>query len=125
MYLQLLIQWQWGLGAPYWDPLARGAIFGLTRDTGVACIVRAALEAVCYQSRDLLDVMVKDAGQTIPVVRVDGGMVVNDWLMQFLSDMLATDVMRSEIHETSALGVAYLAGLAVGIYQNLDALTEL
>jgi glycerol kinase len=110
-----------GLGAPYWDPDARGAILGLTRDSGVAHIVRAALEAVAYQTADLADAFVADmagaaAGADLGTLRVDGGMVVNDWLCQFLADMLDRPVERPAVVETTALGAAYLAGLAAGLY---------
>ncbi len=114
-----------GLGAPYWDPLARGAIFGLTRDTGVKQIVRACLEAVCYQTRDLIEAMKQDGIESIQELRVDGGMVVNNWLMQFLADMLNTRVNRAKINETSALGAAFLAGLHSGIYSSLNEITSL
>lgn len=108
-----------GLGAPYWDPQARGAIFGLTRDSGIAHIVRAALESVCYQTRDLLEAMREDA--TPPTeLRVDGGMAVNDWLMQFLTDILGIPVVRPQTVETTALGAALLAGLQAGVYASLD-----
>ena len=108
-----------GLGAPYWDPQARGAIFGLTRDSGIAHIVRAALESVCYQTRDLLEAMREDA--TPPTeLRVDGGMAVNDWLMQFLSDILGIPVVRPQTVETTALGAALLAGLQADVYASLD-----
>lgn len=113
-----------GLGAPYWDPKARGAIFGLTRDTAIADIVRAALEAVCYQTQDLIDAMVNDFKSEMRTLRVDGGMVANDWLVQFLSDVLNISVERPECIETSALGAAYLAGLGVGIYKTLDDVTS-
>jgi glycerol kinase len=114
-----------GLGAPYWDPQARGAIIGLTRDSGIAEIVRAALESVCYQSRDLLEAMRAD-GATLPAaLRVDGGMAANDWLMQCLADLLATPVERPTVTETTALGAAYLAGLGAGVYQSLDDITAL
>lgn len=109
-----------GLGAPYWDPLARGAIFGLTRDTSIADIVRAALEAVCYQTFDLLDAMTQDFRGNMHTLRVDGGMIANDWLLQFLSNILNVPVERPLCVETSALGAAYLAGLGVGLYQSLD-----
>ncbi|WP_269531433.1 glycerol kinase GlpK [Chitinimonas sp. BJYL2] len=109
-----------GLGAPYWDPQARGAIMGLTRDAGIAEIVRAALESVCYQSRDLLDAMRADGAALPAAIRVDGGMAANDWLMQFLADLLATPVDRPEVTETTALGAAYLAGLGAGVYRHLD-----
>lgn len=114
-----------GLGAPYWDPLARGAILGLTRDSGVDHIVRAALESVCYQTRDLLQAIQADWPDEFPAVRVDGGMVVNDWLMQFLADILRVKVQRPRITETTALGAAYLAGLYGGIYTSLDEISEL
>ena len=113
-----------GLGAPYWDPNARGAIMGLTRDTGIAEIVTAGLQAVCYQSRDLLEAMAKD--QVVPSrLRVDGGMVVNDWLVQFLADILNLPIQRPAITETTALGAAYLAGLTAGIFSDLQQLSEL
>jgi len=108
-----------GLGAPYWDPEARGAIFGLTRDSGIAHIVRAALESVCYQTRDLLEAMRDDATPPIEL-RVDGGMAVNDWLMQFLTDIIGIPVVRPQTVETTALGAAQLAGLQAGVYASLD-----
>ncbi len=108
-----------GLGAPYWDPLARGAIFGLSRDTGIKEIVTAGLQAVCYQSRDLLQAMIKDGVQP-QQLRVDGGMVVNDWLMQFLSDVLGVNISRPLITETTALGAAMLAGLQAGTYKDIS-----
>jgi glycerol kinase len=114
-----------GLGAPYWDPLARGAILGLTRDSGVQHIVRAALESVCYQTRDLLQAIEADWPGGFPALRVDGGMAVNDWLMQFLADILHIKVQRPQVTETTALGAAYLAGLQVGVYQSLDAIADL
>lgn len=114
-----------GLGAPYWDPKARGAILGLTRDTGVAHVVRAALEAVCYQTRDLLTAMQEDSQEKIDLINVDGGMAKNDWLMQFLADILNTTISRAEILESSALGAAFLAGLGIGIYQGLDQISAL
>jgi glycerol kinase len=105
-----------GLGAPHWDPNARGALFGLTRGTGPAEFARAALESVAYQTRDLIEAMQADwqgGGQT--VLRVDGGMAQSDWTMQFLADMLGAPVDRPEVTETTALGAAYLAGLAAGV----------
>ncbi len=115
-----------GLGAPYWDAGAKGAIFGLTRDTGIAQVVRAGLEAVCYQTRDLLLAMQSDAHAlgdlVIDVLRVDGGMVGNDWLMQFLADILDTPVDRPEVTETTALGAAYLAGLHQSVYPSTEAI---
>ncbi len=108
-----------GLGAPYWDPAARGAILGLTRDTGIAEIVRSALEAVCYQTRDLMSAMEADGGAKPSALRVDGGMVRNDWVMQFLADILDTPVERPVVTETTALGAALCAGLGAGIYASL------
>ncbi|WP_375737907.1 glycerol kinase GlpK [Pseudomonas boanensis] len=109
-----------GLGAPYWDPRARGAIFGLTRDTGIKEIVTAGLQSVCYQTRDLLEAMRQDGAAAPSALRVDGGMVENNWVMQFLADILGVSVERPEVTETTALGVAYLAGLQAGLYQDLD-----
>ncbi|MDX1514688.1 MAG: FGGY-family carbohydrate kinase, partial [Gammaproteobacteria bacterium] len=109
-----------GLGAPHWNPEARGAIFGLTRDTGPAELARAALEAVAYQTVDLLDAMADDAGVDLSALRVDGGMVENRWLMQFLADMTGLRVERPEVIETTALGAAYLAGLGAGLFGSLD-----
>jgi glycerol kinase len=109
-----------GLGAPYWDPDARGAIVGLTRDAGAAEIARAALDAVCYQTRDLLDAMARDmkaAGLGAPAaLKVDGGMVKNDWFCQRLADLTGLPVERPQITETTALGAAYLAGLGAGLF---------
>ena len=113
-----------GLGAPWWDPHARGALLGLTRDTGIAEVVTAGLEAVCYQSRDLLDAMAADCGTRPTTLRVDGGMVVNNWLSQTLADVLGVCVDRPMVTETTALGAAYLAGLGVGLYDSLDAVAE-
>ena len=103
---------------------ARGAILGLTRDSGIAHIVRAALESVCYQTRDLLDAMAKDA-VTPTELRVDGGMAVNDWLMQFLADIVRVTVVRPQTVETTALGAALLAGLTAGVYASLDEIATL
>ena len=113
-----------GLGAPYWDPNARGAIFGLTRDTGIKEIVSAGLQSVCYQTKDLQKAMEND-GQRPVALRVDGGMVANNWVMQFLSDILGATVDRPEIIETTALGAAYLAGLKAGVFESLEALESL
>ncbi|MBL1148349.1 MAG: glycerol kinase GlpK [Pseudomonadota bacterium] len=107
-----------GLGAPYWDPDARGAIFGVTRDTTLDHIVRAALEAQAYQTCDLMGAMLEDSGTDITEIRVDGGMVENNWMCQFLADMTNCDVNRPQVIETTALGAAYLAGLAVGFYES-------
>ena len=109
-----------GLGAPHWNPEARGAIFGLTRDTGPAELARAALEAVAYQTVDLLDAMADDAGVDLSALRVDGGMVENRWLMQFLANMTGLRVERPAVIETTALGAAYLAGLGAGLFGSLD-----
>lgn len=114
-----------GLGAPYWDPNARGAIMGLTRDTGIAEIVAAGLQSVCYQTRDLLEAMVADGAEKPSAIRVDGGMVVNNWLMEFLANILNVQVDRAAIPETTALGVAYLAGLYTGIFKDLEQLESL
>ncbi|ASJ70568.1 glycerol kinase GlpK [Granulosicoccus antarcticus] len=111
-----------GLGAPHWDAEARGALFGLTRDSGPAVVTRAALEAVCYQTMDLLNAMRKD-GASINTVRVDGGMVKNDWLTQYLANVLDIAIERPRQTETTALGAAYLAGLQTGMYGSLDELT--
>lgn len=110
-----------GLGAPWWDAEARGAIYGLTRNTGPAEIARAALEAVCYQTRDLLRAMHMDWSATSDtVLRVDGGMVASDWTMQFLADVLDAPVDRPAILETTALGAAWLAGSAAGVWPSLE-----
>jgi len=111
-----------GLGAPYWDGEARGAMFGLTRDTRDAHIVQAALDAVCYQTRDLLEAMAAD-GSSSAGLRVDGGMVANDWLMQRLADLSGLPVERPRVIETTALGAAYLAGLGVGLHSSLADVT--
>jgi glycerol kinase len=108
-----------GLGAPHWDPYARGAIFGLTRGTTAAHLARAALESMAFQSRDLLEAMRADAGLPLAVLKVDGGASVNDALMQFQADILPATVRRPVVAETTALGAAYLAGLAVGYWSDL------
>lgn len=113
-----------GLGAPYWDPKARGALVGLTRNTGIPQIVRAALEAVCYQTRDLIAALELDYAEEIINLRVDGGMVINDWLLQFLADMLNIPVERPKIYETTSLGAAYLAGFGAGIYTSLEEISN-
>lgn len=110
-----------GLGAPHWDAKARGAIYGLTRNTGPAEFARAALESVGFQTRDLLDAMQADwnaPGQAI--LRVDGGMSASDWSMQFLADILGAEVDRPEVRETTALGAAWLAGMRAGLYPDRD-----
>ena len=113
-----------GLGAPYWDPHARGAIMGLTQDMGAAEIARAALDSVCFQTRDLLEAMRRDmqaAGLSAPAsIKVDGGMVKNDWFCQRLADLTGLPVERPQITETTALGAAYLAGLSSGVFADFD-----
>lgn len=111
-----------GLGAPYWDPDARALICGLTFDATDAHLARAALESVAYQTKDLIDAMAADAGPATAALRIDGGMAANDWLCQFLSDILVAPVERPRIVETTALGAAYLAGLATGVWDGLDAI---
>ena len=105
-----------GLGTPYWDSDARGAVFGLTRGTTKSHLTRATLESLAYQTRDVLEAMEKDSGITLCELRVDGGAVMNDFLMQFQSDILNLTVSRPKVHETTALGAAFLAGLAVGFW---------
>jgi len=109
-----------GLGAPYWRPQARGAIVGLTRDVGAAEIVRAALDAVCYETRDLLEAVRKDMPSVglkrLKALKVDGGMVTNDWFCQRLADLTGLSVERPKVTETTALGAAYLAGLGAGLF---------
>ncbi|MFT4937346.1 MAG: glycerol kinase [Paraglaciecola sp.] len=113
-----------GLGAPYWDPHARGAIYGISRGTTKAHFARAALESVCYQTSDLLSAMAED-GVSLEMLRVDGGMVGNSWVCQFLANILNVTVERPKIMETTALGAAYLAGLQAGIYQSVNQLTSM
>lgn len=105
-----------GLGAPYWDMHSRGAIFGLTRDTGKSELVRATLESIAYQTKDVLLAMEEDSGTKLKHLRVDGGACANDYLMQFQADVLQTTVQRPQIIESTALGAAYLAGLATGFW---------
>ena len=109
-----------GLGAPYWDMYARGAIFGLTRDTGKDHIIKATLESLAYQTKDILNAMQEDAGITLSTLRVDGGACANNVLMQFQSDILGSDVERPEVIESTALGAAYLAGIQIGIWKKQD-----
>ena len=114
-----------GLGAPYWDSDARGAVFGLTRGTTKNDFIKATLQSLAYQTRDVLDTMEKDTGIKIPVLRVDGGAAMNNYLLQFQSDLLNKSVERAGNLETTALGVAFLAGLAVGFWKDTDELKEL
>lgn len=110
-----------GLGAPHWEPDVRGTIIGLTRGTGRAHLARASLEAMAYGTRDVLEAMVADSGVEARELAVDGGVALNDWLMQFLADVLGLPVRRPEVIETTALGAAGLAGLAVGVWPDADA----
>jgi glycerol kinase len=109
-----------GLGAPYWDMYARGAIFGLTRDTGKDHIIKATLESLAYQTKDILNAMQEDAGLKLATLKVDGGACANNILMQFQADILGTPVERPEVIESTALGAAYLAGIQVGLWKKDD-----
>jgi glycerol kinase len=109
-----------GLGAPYWDMYARGAIFGLTRDTGKDHLIKATLESLAYQTRDILQAMQEDAGITLATLKVDGGACANNILMQFQSDILGAQVERPKVVESTALGAAYLAGIQVGLWKKSD-----
>jgi glycerol kinase len=113
-----------GLGAPHWDPYARGAILGITRDTSAAHIARAALEGVAYQVADLIDAMHADTGKRLKELRVDGGASHSEFMMQFQADMLQIPVVRPAVTETTALGAAYLAGLAVGYWKNVEGISK-
>jgi glycerol kinase len=113
-----------GLGAPYWDPNARGSISGLTRGTTRAHIARAALESIAFQSAELLEAMQKDSGERMSELRVDGGAAANDLLMQFQADLLGVPVVRPKVLETTALGAAYLAGLTVNLWSSRDELAS-
>lgn len=112
-----------GLGAPWWNPNVRGALFGLTRATGANEIVRATLESVAYQTSDLFQAMAQD-GMAPVSLKVDGGMAANSWLMQFLADILALPVQRPEVLETTSLGAAYLAGIGIGLFDDFDSVKE-
>jgi len=109
-----------GLGAPHWDPHARGAIIGLTRGSSRAHLARAALESIAYQTADVLAAMQQDAGERLSELRVDGGAAANDLLMQFQADILGVPVVRPKILETTALGAAYLAGLHTGVWASRE-----
>jgi glycerol kinase len=114
-----------GLGAPHWDPDCRGALFGMTRNTGPAEITKATLESVCYQTADLLSAISKDLGDSkLSAIRVDGGMAASNWTMQMLSDLVELPVDRPKNLETTALGAAYLAGMQVGFYPPMDEFSE-
>ena len=112
-----------GLGAPYWDSKARGVLSGLTRNTGPKEIVRAIIESTAYQSYDLFNAMKKD-GLKPKIIKVDGGMVKNNWFLQFLSDVLNIKVYRSQIDETTALGAAFMAGLQIGVFKSLNDISK-
>jgi glycerol kinase len=113
-----------GLGAPYWDMYARGTMVGLTRGANKNHIIRATLESLAYQTRDVLDAMQEDSGLKLSKLQVDGGATANNFLMQFQSDILGTEVVRPTVTETTALGAAYLAGLAVGFWPSKEVITE-
>lgn len=114
-----------GLGAPYWDMYGRGTIVGLTRGTGRAHIVRATLEAIAFQNADVMDAMVKDSDIPLSQMRADGGASANGFLMQFQSDVLGIPVVRPSVTETTAMGAAFLAGLAVGVWENREQVAAL
>ena len=114
-----------GLGAPTWDPYARGTILGLTRDSNQNHIVRASLEAIAYQSLDVLKAMESDLGENLSELRVDGGACANNFLMQFQADLLGTPVSRPTTFETTALGAAFLAGLATGVFESVESLSQI
>ncbi len=114
-----------GLGAPYWDMYARGAIVGLTRGTIGGHLARATLEAIAYQVRDVADAMVAEAGLKLPLLRVDGGGTANSLMMQFQADILGIPIQPAAIAETTSLGAAYLAGLAVGLWQDTAQLARM
>jgi glycerol kinase len=109
-----------GLGAPYWDMYARGAIFGLTRDTGKDHIIKATLESLAYQTKDILNAMQEDSGIQLASLKVDGGACANNILMQFQADILGAEVERPEVIESTALGAAYLAGIQAGLWKKGD-----
>ncbi len=113
-----------GLGTPYWDPNARGTIVGLERGTTGGHIARATLEAMCFQTRDVVDAMAADAGAKLKELRVDGGAAINDGLMQFQADICGVKIQRPVVHETTALGAAYLAGMAVSFWKNTSEVTK-
>ena len=113
-----------GLGTPYWDSDVRGAVFGLTRGTSKEHFIRATLESLAYQTKDVLAAMEEDSGIKLKTLRVDGGVVKNNFLMQFQSNLLNVSVERSQINETTALGAAYLAGLAVGYWSSQDEIIQ-
>ena len=109
-----------GLGAPYWDPNARGTIVGITRGTGLAELARATLESIAFQVADVLEAMAADSGESLRTLRVDGGAAANDLLLQLQADLLGVPVERPVVAETTALGAAYLAGLAIGYWSSQE-----
>ena len=113
-----------GLGAPHWDANARGVLTGITRDTGPKEIVRATIEAVAYQTYDLFEAMKHD-GLRPKIVKVDGGMVMNNWFSQFLSDIVNVKVLRPKVQETTAVGAAFMAGLQIGVYKSLKDISKI
>jgi glycerol kinase len=113
-----------GIGAPYWDMYARGLIIGITRGTTREHIVRAALESMAYQTRDVLEAMVADSRQKLEFLRVDGGAVKNNFLMQFQADILGVPVVRPAVTEMTAMGAAYLAGLGVGFWRSREEISS-
>ena len=114
-----------GLGAPYWDQEVRGAMFGLTRGSNRNHIIRATLEAIAYQTKDVVDTMVADTGLPLKMLAVDGGASRNNFMMQFQADILQTPIVRAQIEETTALGASFLAGLAVDFWSSQDDLKKL
>ena len=114
-----------GLGAPYWDSEARGSVFGITRGTNDKDFIKATLQSLAYQTRDVVDTMQVDSGIKIPTLRVDGGASNNDYLLQFQSDILGIKIERAKILETTSMGAAFLAGLAVGYWQNVNELKDI
>ena len=112
-----------GLGAPYWNANARGILSGITRDTGPKEIVRAIIESVAYQTYDLFEAMKHD-GLKPKLVKVDGGMVMNNWFSQFLANIINVEVLRPKVHETTALGAAFMAGLKIGVYKSLKDISK-
>jgi glycerol kinase len=113
-----------GMGAPHWEPDARGMLVGLTRGSGKAVLARAALESMAYQTADVLEAMARDSGLALAELRVDGGAALNDWLMRFQADVLGVRVRRPAMVETTALGAAGLAGLAAGVWATPEAFLE-
>ena len=111
------------MGAPYWNQNARGVLSGLTRDTGPREIIRATIESVAYQTYDLFEAMKHD-GLRPKIIKVDGGMVMNNWFSQFLSNVVNVKVLRPKVHETTALGAAFMAGLKIGIYKSLKDISK-